>query len=198
MDCSTPGSSQRWLKFMSIVSQRWLKFMSIGSVMLSSHPLLPSSFPFNLFSIRVFSSESVLYIRRPQYWSFSLSISLSNEYSGLISFRVDSSDLPAIQESSPGPQFESINSLVLSLLYGPALTSTWDYWKNNSFDYMYIFQFCLVLEDNSFKSKHSFIVFNLHKFDHDFVKSIYKSLSHLQGNIDSCEKNQSFKSLRGA
>ena len=62
--------------------------MSIGSVMLSSHPLLPSSFPFNLFSIRVFSSESVLYIRWPRYWSFSLSISLSNEYSGLISFQM--------------------------------------------------------------------------------------------------------------
>ena len=63
---------------------------------------------------------------------------------------------------------------------------------------MYIFSFCLVLEDNSFKSEQSFIVFNLHKFDHDFVKSIYKSLSHLQGTIDSCEKNQTFKSLRGA
>ena len=63
---------------------------------------------------------------------------------------------------------------------------------------MYIFSFCLVLEDNSFKSEHSFIVFNLHKFDHDFVKSICKSFSHLQGTIDSCEKNQTFKSLRGA
>ena len=93
----TPWTVAHQALLFSIVSQRWLKFMSIGSVMLSSHPLLPSSFPFNLFSIRVFSSESVLYIRWPRYWSFSLSISLSNEYSGLISFRVDSSDLPAIQ-----------------------------------------------------------------------------------------------------
>ena len=71
--------------------------MCIVSVMLSSHPLLPSSFPFNLSSIRVFSSESALYIRWPQYWSFRLSISLSSEYSGLISFRLDWYDLPAIQ-----------------------------------------------------------------------------------------------------
>ena len=55
--------------------------------------LLPSIFP----SVRVFSSESVLYIRWPQYWSFSLSISLSNEYSGLISFRMDIFDLLAVQ-----------------------------------------------------------------------------------------------------
>ena len=74
--------------------------MSIESLMLSNHlifycPLLflPSIFP----SIRVFSSESVLPIRRPVYWSFSFSICPSNEYSGLISFRIDSSDLHAVQ-----------------------------------------------------------------------------------------------------
>ena len=86
-------------------------------------------------SIRIFSNESGLRIRCPKYWSFSFSISLSNEYSGLISFRIDWFDLLAVQESSPTPQFESINSLVLSLLCSPILTSIHDYWKNQSFDY---------------------------------------------------------------
>ena len=77
-----------------------LKFMSIEVVMPSSHLilcrpilLLPSIFP----SIRVFSNESVLHIRWPKYWSFSFSITPSNEYSGLISFRMDWLDLLAVQ-----------------------------------------------------------------------------------------------------
>ena len=77
-----------------------LKFMSIESVMtfnhlILHHPLLllSSIFP----NIRVFSSESVLRIRWPKYWSFSFSISPSNEYSGLISFRIDSLDILAVQ-----------------------------------------------------------------------------------------------------
>ena len=81
-------------------SQRLLKLMPITSVMTSNHlilchPLLlpPSIFP----SIRVFSSESVLHIRWPKYWSFSFSISPSSEYSGLISFRMDWLDLLAVQ-----------------------------------------------------------------------------------------------------
>ena len=81
-------------------SQNLLKLMSIKSVMLSNHlvlcrPLLlpPSVFP----SIRVFSNESVLHIRWPKYWSFSFSISPSNEYSGLTSFRIDWLDLLAVQ-----------------------------------------------------------------------------------------------------
>ena len=84
--------------------------------------LLPSIFP----RIRVFSSVSVLHIRWPKYWSFNFSISPSNEYSGLISFRIDWFDpyCPRdSQESSPTPQFKSINSSVLSFLYGPTLTS---------------------------------------------------------------------------
>ena len=101
------------------------------------HPLLLLLiFP----SIKVFSSESVLHIRWPEYWNFSFSISPSNEYSGLISFRMDCFDLLAVQgtlkESSPTPQFKSINSSTLSILYGPTLTSIHDYWKNNGFDYM--------------------------------------------------------------
>ena len=124
------------------ITNSWslLKLMSIKSVMPSyhlilCHPLLflPSIFP----SIRVFSSESVLHIRWTKYWSFSFSISPSNEYSGLISFRIDWFDLLAVQGVSrvfPNTTVQSINSLVLSLLYGPILTSMHDYWKNHSFD----------------------------------------------------------------
>ena len=92
MDCSTPG--------FPVHHQLWslLKFMSIESVMPSNnlcHPLLllPSIFT----SIRVFSNESVLRISWPKHWNFSFSISPSNEYSGLISFRVDWFDLLALQ-----------------------------------------------------------------------------------------------------
>ena len=87
-------------------------------------------------SIRVFSYESVLHIRWPNYWSFSFSISTSNEYSGLISFRIDWSPCSPSdsQESSPTPQFKSINSSVLSFLYGSTLTPIYDYWKNHNSD----------------------------------------------------------------
>ena len=87
------------------VSQSLLKLMSIELVMPSNHPILcsplllpPSIFP----SIRIFSNESVLHIRWPKYWSFSFSISPSNEYSGLISFRIDWFDLLAVQGSLKG------------------------------------------------------------------------------------------------
>ena len=97
---------------------------------------LPSIFP----SIRVFFNELVLHIRWPKFWSFSFSISPSNEYSELITLRIDWLDLLESprdsQESSPTPQFKSINSSLLSFLYGLTLTSTYDYWKNHSFDYM--------------------------------------------------------------
>ena len=113
-----------------------LKFMFIESVTLFDHlilcrPLLlpPSIFP----SIRVFSNESVLCIRWPKYWSFSFSISLTSEYSGLISFRIDWLDFLAVQ-SSPTPQFKRISSLALRFLYSPTLTSIQDYWKNHSLD----------------------------------------------------------------
>ena len=123
------------------ISQSLLKLMSIELVMPSNHlilchplPLLPSIFP----SIRVFSNESALCIGWPKYWSFIFSISPSNEYSGLISFRIYWFDLLAVhgtlQESSPTPQFKSINSLAISFLYGPTLTSIHDYWKNHTLD----------------------------------------------------------------
>ena len=97
-------------------------------------PLLlpPSIFP----SIGVFSNESILCIRWPEYWSFSFSISPSDEYSGLISFRIDWSPCCPrdTQESSPTPQLKSVSSSVFSFLYGPTLTSIHDYWKSHSFD----------------------------------------------------------------
>ena len=112
------------------------------SVMPSSHLilchlllLLPPIPP----SIRVFSNESTLPMRWPKYWSFSFRISSSNEYSGLISFTMDWLDPLVVQESysqesSPTPQFKSINSSVLSFLCSPTLTSIHDYWKNHSLD----------------------------------------------------------------
>ena len=120
-------------------SRSLLKLMSMESVMPSNHLilcrpllLLPSIFP----SIRVFSNESVLCLRWPKYWSFSFSISPSNEYSGLISFRIDCFHFLAVQgtqESSPTAQFKSINSCALSFLYSSTVTSIHDYWKNHSF-----------------------------------------------------------------
>ena len=121
-------------------SRTLLKLILIELLIPSKHlilccPLLflPSIFP----SIRVFSNESVLCIRWPKDWNFSFSISPFNEYSGLISFRMDWLDLlavPGTQESSPTPQFKSINSSALSFLHSPTLTSIHDHWKNHSLD----------------------------------------------------------------
>ena len=111
-------------------TQSLLKLMPNKLVMSSNHLflcrpllLLPSISP----RIRVFSNESALRIRWPECWSFSFSISPSNEYSGIISFRIDWFDILAVQgsqDSSPSPQFKSINSSVFSLLCGPTL-HTW-------------------------------------------------------------------------
>ena len=114
------------------------KPMSIELVMPSNHLilchpllLLPSIFP----SIRVISNESAVCIRWPKYWSFSFSISTSNEHSGLISFRMDWLDLLAVQRTLKSliqhksliQQFKSINSSVLRFLYSPTLTSIHDH-----------------------------------------------------------------------
>ena len=125
-DSATPWTTAHQASLSTTNTQSLLKLMSIEVVMPSNHlilchPLLlsPSIFP----SIRVFSNESVLHIRWPMYWSFSFSITPSNEYLGLISFRIDWFDLLAVQdysqESSPAPQFKSINSSVLSFLHSP-------------------------------------------------------------------------------
>ena len=135
MKCSTPG--------LPVYHQlpELLKLMSIESVMPSSHLILCR--PLLLLSpippsIRVFSNESALRTRWPKDWSFSFSISPSNEHPGLISFRMDWLDLLAapwdFQESSPTPQFKSINLSALSFLHSPTLTSIHDHWKNHSLD----------------------------------------------------------------
>ena len=133
MDCSTPSFPVHH----QIPELAQTHVQRVGEAIQPSHPLSSPSPPtFNL--IKVFSNESVLRIRWPNYWSFSFGISPSNGYSGLLSFRMDWLDLLAVQgtpqESSPAPQFKSINSLACSFLCSPTLTSVLDYWKNHSFD----------------------------------------------------------------
>ena len=121
------------------ISLSLLKLMSIESVMPSNHLilcrpllLLPSIFP----SIRIFSNESAFRIKWPKYWSFSFSISPSNEYSVLI----DWLDLLAVQGTLQSllqhHSSKASNFSALSLLYGPILISIHNYWKNHSFDHM--------------------------------------------------------------
>ena len=136
----TPGTAARQAS-LSITNSRSLpKLMSIESVMPSNHLslchpllLLPSIFP----SIRVFSKESALHIRWPKYWNFSFSISPSNEYSGLISFRMDWLDLLAVQRTLKG-HLQNTNSKASifwhSAFFMAQLPPIHDYWKNHSFD----------------------------------------------------------------
>ena len=124
------------------ITNSWslLKLMSIKSVMPSNHLilfhplLLPSIFP----SIRVISNESVLCIRWPKYFSFS--INPLNEYSGLISFRIDWFDLFAVQGTLKSLlQHHSSKASIhqqSAFFIVPTLTSIQDYWKNHSFDYV--------------------------------------------------------------
>ena len=117
----TPWTAAHQASLSITNSRSLLRLTSIELVISSNHLnlcrplLLPSIFP----SIRVSSNELVLRIRWPKYWSFSFNISLSNEYSGLISFRIDWSLYSPrdSQESSPTPQFHSINSSALSFLH---------------------------------------------------------------------------------
>ena len=129
VDYSTPGLP------VHRISQSLLKLMSTESVMPSNHlilccPLLlpPSIFP----SIRVFSNKPVLCIIWPKYWSFSFSISPSNEYSGLTSFRMDWLDLLAVQGTLKS--LLQHHSSKPSILCHSTLISIHDYWKNCSFD----------------------------------------------------------------
>ena len=134
MDCSTPGFP------VHTNSRSLLKLMSIESVMPSNHLilcrpllLLPSIFP----SIRVFSNESILHIRWPKYCSFSFNISHSNEYSGLISFRIDwfiSLQSKGLSRIFSNTTVQKHQFLMLNFLYSPTLTSIHDHWKNHSFD----------------------------------------------------------------
>ena len=137
---ATPWIAARQASLSITNSWSSLRLTSIELAMPSSHLilcrpllLLPPIPP----SIRVFSNESTLHMRWPKYWSFSFSISPSKEHPGLISFNglVGSPCSPRdSQESSPTPQFKSIDSLVLSFLHSPTLTSIHDYWKNHSLD----------------------------------------------------------------
>ena len=127
----TPWTSACQASLSFTIFQSLLKLMFVELMMPSNHLilcspllLLPSIFP----NMRVFSNESALHIRCPKYWSFSYSICNSIEDSGVISFRIDYFDLAVqgtqdSQESSPTPQFKSINSLALSFPYSPTLTS---------------------------------------------------------------------------
>ena len=120
MNCSTPGFP------VLPISWSLLKLMSIESVMLSNHlilccPLVPPSI---FLSTRVFPKESVLPIRWPKYWSFSFSISPSNEYSELISFRMNWFDLLAVQGTLKS--LHQHHSLKASIVWHSAFL-----WSNN-------------------------------------------------------------------
>ena len=138
---ATPWTAARQASLFITNSWSLFKLMSIELVMPSNHlilcrPLLPppSIFP----NIRVFSNESALHIWWPKYWNFSFSISPSNEYSGLISFRMDWLNLLAVQGTLKSllqhHSSKSLSSSVLSFLYSPTLSSIHDYWKNHSLD----------------------------------------------------------------
>ena len=113
MDCSTPGFP---------VNHQLLEFAQthvhwVGDAIQPSHPLLSLSSPASIFpSIRVFSNESALHIRWPKYWSFSFNISPSNEYSGLISFKIEWFDLAVQRTLKSFLQYHSSKTSVLSLL----------------------------------------------------------------------------------
>ena len=141
----TPWTAAHQASLSFTITWSLLRLMSIESMMPSNHLilchsllLLPSVFP----SIRVFSNVLALHTRWPKCWSFSFSISPSNEYSGLISFRIDWFDLLAVQETLKSllqhHNSKASNSLVFSLFYSPTLTSIHDHWKNHSFD-IYIY-----------------------------------------------------------
>ena len=139
---ATPWTAAHQVSLSFTNSRNLLKVMPIKSMMPSNHLIL--CHPLLLLSsivpsIRVFSSESVLRMRWPKYWSFSFSLSPSNEYSELISFRTDWLDLLAVQGTLKSPlhyhhHFKSISSSELSFLYSPTLTSVYDYQKKHSFD----------------------------------------------------------------
>ena len=137
----TPWNARCQAPLSSTIPWSLLKFMSIEFVMLSNHLilchpllLLPSIFPSN----QVFSNESAVRIMWPNYWSFSFSNSPSNEYSGLISFRIDSFDLAVQGTLKSLLQHHSSKALIFqcsTFFIVPTVTSIHDYWKNHSFDY---------------------------------------------------------------
>ena len=137
---TTPWTAARQASLSITSSQTLPKFMPIESVMPSNHLILchPLLLLLSIFpSIRVFSNESVLHSRWPKYWIFSFSISPSNEYLGLISFRMDWLDLLAIQGTLKSLlQHHSSKSSILwrSAFFTVQLTSIHDHRKNHSLD----------------------------------------------------------------
>ena len=137
-DSAAPWTTAHQASLSFTLFRSLLKLMSIESVMPSNHFILccpPSPPALNLSQHQGLFYKSALCLRWPKYWSFSFSISPSNEYSGLISFRIDWFDLLAVQGTLKSLlQHHSLKaSLGLSLLYGPTLTSVHN-WKNHSFD----------------------------------------------------------------
>ena len=135
MNCSTPGLPvhHQLPEFIQTHVHR------VGDAIQPSYPLSSTSPPtLNPSQHQRFSNESTLCMRWPKYWSYSFSIIPSKEIPGLISSQNGLVGSPCSprdsQESSPTPQFKSINSLVLSLLHSPTLTAIHDYWKNHSLD----------------------------------------------------------------
>ena len=136
MDYSKPGYPVlHYLLEFAQTHVQWVSDASNHLILCCPLLLLPSIFS----SIMVFSNDLALRIRWSKYWTFSFSISPFDEYSGIILFKIAWFDFLAVQgnpqESSPAPQFENFSSSVLSLLYGSALTSIPNYWKDYSFDY---------------------------------------------------------------
>ena len=134
MNHSTPGLPvhHHLLKFTQTHVHR------VSDAIQPSHPRSAPSAPAPILpSIRIFSNESTLCMRWPEYCSFSFSISPSNEHPGLISFSMDWLDLLAVQGTLKSllqhHSSKAINSSALSFLHSPTLTSIHDYWKNHSF-----------------------------------------------------------------
>ena len=166
MDCSMPGlPAPHHLPEFSQVHVHCV------SDALQPSPVMPSSpSALSLSQHQGLFQRSAVCIRWPKYWSFSFSISPSNEYSGMISLKIDWFDLLAVQgtfKSSPTSQFEGINSLALSFLCGAALTTTCDHREDHSLDYTDLcqqsnvsaFQHCLDLSSLSCQEA---IIFWLH------------------------------------
>ena len=133
MDCSIPGFPVHH----QLPELAQTHICQVSDAIQPSHPLwplllLPSIFP----NARVFSNESVLHIRWPKYWSFSFSISPSNEYSGLISYRIDRISLQSkgLSRVFSNTTVQNHQFFGAQLSYSPTLAPTHDYWKNYSFD----------------------------------------------------------------
>ena len=154
-DSASPWTAARQAPLTFTVSQRLHKLMSTESVMLSNHLILCCPvllLPSSCTSIRVLSNELALCIRRPKYWSFSFSITPFNEYSGLISFRIDWFDFSRVFSSTTVQkhQFSGTQPFFIVQL-------SFDSWKNYSFDYMAYTDLCccyqlLVLLSSAFAS----------------------------------------------